>query len=35
LQIDIAQWPNLKAYAEGVGSRPGVREALKEEGLAK
>jgi glutathione S-transferase len=35
LKIDIAQWPNLKAYAEGVGSRPGVREALKEEGLAK
>ena len=35
LKIDVAQWPNLKAYAERVGGRPGVREALKEEGLAK
>jgi glutathione S-transferase len=35
LKIDIAQWPSLKAYADRVGGRPGVREALKEEGLAK
>ena len=32
LKIDVAQWPSLKAYAERVGGRPGVREALKEEG---
>jgi len=35
LKIDVAQWPNLKGYAERVGARPGVREALEEEGLAK
>lgn len=33
LKIDLP--PNLKAYAERVGSRPAVRETLKEEGLAK
>ena len=33
-QIDLAKWPNLKAYVERVGARPKVKEALKAEGLA-
>ena len=35
MQIDLAQWPNLKAYFQRVESRPKVREALKAEGLIK
>ena len=31
--IDLSRWSNLKAYAERVGARPKVQEALKAEGL--
>jgi glutathione S-transferase len=31
--IDLAQWPNLKAYHQRVGARPKVQEAMKAEGL--
>jgi glutathione S-transferase len=31
--IDIARWPNLKAYVARVEARPKVQEALKAEGL--
>jgi len=34
-QIDIAQWPNVKALQERVRDRPKVQEALKAEGLIK
>jgi glutathione S-transferase len=27
--MDLAKWPNLKAYVERVGARPKVQEALK------
>ena len=33
MQIDLAQWPNLKAYFDRVNARPKVKEALAEEGL--
>jgi glutathione S-transferase len=33
MEMDLAQWPNLKAFNERVEARPKVREALKEEGL--
>lgn len=29
--IDIAQWPNLKAYMDRVGARPAVQRAIKAE----
>jgi glutathione S-transferase len=32
--IDLAKWPNLKAYFDGIAARPKVQEALKAEGLA-
>jgi glutathione S-transferase len=35
LKMDLNSWPNLKAYADRIGQRPKVQEALKEEGLAK
>src|SRR5262249_49375644 len=35
IEIDLAKWPNLKAYGERVGARPKVQEALKAEGLIK
>ncbi|HZQ74140.1 MAG TPA: glutathione transferase GstA [Burkholderiales bacterium] len=35
MQIDLAQWPNLKAYFDRVNARPAVNQALKEEGLVK
>ncbi len=35
LKIDLSSWPHLKAYSERVAARPHVREAMKEEGLAK
>ena len=34
-QIDIAQWPNMKALQEHVRERPKVQEAMKAEGLIK
>ena len=33
-KIDLTPWPNLKAYLARIGERPGVRAALKAEGLA-
>lgn len=33
--IDMAQWPNLKAYLAGIRERPGVQKAMKAEGLIK
>lgn len=33
--IDVAKWPNLKAYMDRVAARPKVQEALKAEGLVK
>lgn len=33
--IDIAQWPNLKAFQTAMRARPGVQEAMKAEGLIK
>ena len=32
--MDLAKWPNLKAYVDRVGASPKVQEALKAEGLA-
>ena len=34
LQIDLGQWPNIKAYFERVGKRSKVMETLAAEGLA-
>jgi len=34
-KIDLAPWPNLKAYMDRVTARPKVQEALKAEGLLK
>lgn len=33
--IDLAKWPVLKSYADGIAKRPSVQAALKAEGLAK
>ena len=33
MEMDLNQWPNLKAFAERVAGRPKVQEALKAEGL--
>jgi glutathione S-transferase len=33
--IDLAQWPNLKAFMDRVKTRPAVQEAMKAEGLIK
>ncbi|HEY2534584.1 MAG TPA: glutathione transferase GstA [Xanthobacteraceae bacterium] len=33
VDIDLAKWPNLKAYVDRVAARPKVQEALKAEGL--
>jgi glutathione S-transferase len=35
VEIDLAKWPNLKAYLERVEARPKVQEAMKAEGLLK
>jgi glutathione S-transferase len=34
LNVDLGQWPNIKAYYERVGKRPKVMETLTAEGLA-
>ncbi|MSO92638.1 MAG: glutathione transferase GstA [Rhodospirillales bacterium] len=34
-KIDLAPWPNLKAFMERVKARPKVQEAMKAEGLLK
>jgi len=33
VEIDLARWPNLKAYVDRVSARPKVREAMQAEGL--
>lgn len=33
IDVDLARWPNLKAYVDRVAARPKVREALQAEGL--
>lgn len=33
--IDVAQWPNLKAFQDRMFARPKVQEAMKAEGLIK
>lgn len=35
VNIDLAKWPNLKAFVDRVAARPKVHEALVAEGLAK
>lgn len=35
LKVDLAPWPNVKAYMDRVRARPKVQEALKAEGLIK
>ncbi len=35
VNVELAQWPQLAHYAERVGARPHVIEALKSEGLLK
>lgn len=33
VNVDMSRWPSITAYLERMRSRPGVRRALKEEGL--
>jgi glutathione S-transferase len=33
VNIDLNQWPNLKAYMDRIAARPKVQEAMKAEGL--
>ena len=33
VDIDLAKWPNIKAYVDRVATRPKVREAMQAEGL--
>jgi glutathione S-transferase len=35
VSLDIAHWPNLKAYFDRIAARPKVQEAMKAEGLLK
>lgn len=35
LKIDLAKWPNIKAFHARIGTRPAVQKTLKEEGLVK
>ncbi len=35
IEIDLAKWPNVKAYVDRVAARPKVQEASKAEGLAQ
>src|SRR5262249_14697038 len=32
-QIDLAKWPNIKAYMARIGARPKVQETMRAEGL--
>ena len=34
INVDLAKWPNIKAYMDRVAARPNVQDALKAEGLA-
>jgi glutathione S-transferase len=34
-KIDLAKWPNIKAYQARIAARPKVRETMKAEGLIK
>ena len=33
IEVDLAKWPNIKAYVDRVAARPKVREAMQAEGL--
>ncbi|HXW49810.1 MAG TPA: glutathione transferase GstA [Xanthobacteraceae bacterium] len=33
IQLDLAKWPNVKAFVDRVAARPKVQEAMKAEGL--
>ncbi|HEY7688625.1 MAG TPA: glutathione transferase GstA [Dongiaceae bacterium] len=33
LKVDLAKWPNVKAYVDRIAARPAVQAALKAEGL--
>jgi len=35
VNIDLAKWPNIKAYVDRVAVRPKVQEAMRAEGLIK
>jgi glutathione S-transferase len=35
VEVDLSEYPNLQAFQKRVAERPGVKEALKAEGLAK
>jgi len=35
IEIDLAKWPNVKAYVDRVAARPRVQEAMKAEGLVQ
>ena len=34
-KIDLAKWPNIKAFHARIGARPKVQETMKAEGLLK
>ena len=35
IEMDLAKWPNIKAFMDRVAARPKVYEALKAEGLVQ
>ena len=35
IEMDLAKWPNIKAFMDRVAARPKVHEALKMEGLVQ
>jgi glutathione S-transferase len=35
VQFDLSPWPVFAAYAQRVGARPAVQQALRNEGLLK
>jgi glutathione S-transferase len=35
VKVDLAKWPNVKAFHARIGARPAVQKTLKEEGLVK